>query len=91
MSQIGLDAVGLDTSGAMLQQARRLGGPEYVRGDASSLPFVGETKIVFEALQESFRAGDAVGDLVMVASISNCCPLPSSPGATPIPPGGTSD
>jgi len=39
MAGRGLDVVGVDISGAMLNEARRLGGPRYVPGDAHSLPF----------------------------------------------------
>lgn len=35
----GLHAVGLDVSEAMLNEARRLGGPQYLSGDAHALPF----------------------------------------------------
>lgn len=35
----GLDATGLDTSAAMLAEAQRLGGPEYVAGNAVALPY----------------------------------------------------
>ncbi|MBI3041800.1 MAG: class I SAM-dependent methyltransferase [Betaproteobacteria bacterium] len=35
----GLEAVGLDISEAMLNEARRLGGPRYLPGDALALPF----------------------------------------------------
>jgi ubiquinone/menaquinone biosynthesis C-methylase UbiE len=39
MAQRGLDAVGLDSSAAMLNEARRRGGgPTYIRGDALLLP-----------------------------------------------------
>lgn len=38
MADKGLDAVGLDASDAMLNEARRRGGPTYLRGDASALP-----------------------------------------------------
>jgi SAM-dependent methyltransferase len=39
MAERSLDAVGLDISAPMLNEARRLGGPSYLRGDALSLPF----------------------------------------------------
>jgi SAM-dependent methyltransferase len=39
MAERGLDAVGLDISESMLNEARRLGGPKYLSGDALSLPF----------------------------------------------------
>jgi len=39
MAQRGMDAVGLDRSESMLDEARRLGGkPKYLRGDALLLP-----------------------------------------------------
>jgi SAM-dependent methyltransferase len=39
MAQRGMDAAGLDISEPMLNEARRLGGPGYLSGDAHSLPF----------------------------------------------------
>ena len=69
-------------------RARRL---DITTGRPMGTPIVGEPNIVFEALQESFQAADAVGDLVMVGSISNCCPLPSSLGTAPIRPVRTSE
>jgi SAM-dependent methyltransferase len=39
MADKGLDAVGLDISEPMLNEARRLGGPQYFSGDAHALPF----------------------------------------------------
>lgn len=38
MAEQGLNAVGLDSSEAMLNEARPRGGPAYLRGDAHSLP-----------------------------------------------------
>ncbi len=38
-SELGLRAVGLDLSPAMLAEARRLGSPPCVQGDALALPF----------------------------------------------------
>jgi hypothetical protein len=35
---------------------------------------VGETDVVFDSLKTSFQSAGAFGDVVMVASISNCCP-----------------
>jgi len=40
-----------------------------------STVIVGETDAVFDALKSSFQSAAALGDLVMVASISNCCPV----------------
>jgi SAM-dependent methyltransferase len=39
MAQKGLDAVGVDVAEPMLREARRFGGPRYMRGDALALPF----------------------------------------------------
>jgi len=39
MADRGLHAVGLDISEPMLNEARRLGGPQYLSGDAHALPF----------------------------------------------------
>jgi SAM-dependent methyltransferase len=39
MREQGLHAVGLEVSELMLNEARRLGGAEYLTGDAHSLPF----------------------------------------------------
>lgn len=39
MTARGLDVVGVDISGPMLNEARRLGGSRYLPGDAHSLPF----------------------------------------------------
>jgi SAM-dependent methyltransferase len=40
LAERGLDAVGVDNSEAMLNEARRMGGPRYLTGDAHALPFV---------------------------------------------------
>jgi SAM-dependent methyltransferase len=39
LAERGLDAVGVDISERMLEEARRRGGPRYLHGDALSLPF----------------------------------------------------
>jgi SAM-dependent methyltransferase len=39
MAERGLDAVGVDISAPMLDEARRLGAPCYLPGDAHALPF----------------------------------------------------
>jgi len=43
MAERGLDALGVDISEPMLAEARRLGGPTYLRSDALSLPFADRT------------------------------------------------
>ena len=45
-----------------------------VRVGTMSTVVRGEPDAVFDALKASFRSAEALGDLVMVASISNCCP-----------------
>jgi hypothetical protein len=37
---------------------------------------IGEPNAIFDSLKASFQSAAALGDLVMVASISNCCPDP---------------
>ncbi|HSC94417.1 MAG TPA: class I SAM-dependent methyltransferase [Burkholderiales bacterium] len=39
LAERGLDAVGVDISEPMLNEARRMGGPRYLPGDAHALPF----------------------------------------------------
>jgi SAM-dependent methyltransferase len=39
MRELGYQVTGLDSSAAMLEQAKALNGVEYVAGDATSLPF----------------------------------------------------
>jgi ubiquinone/menaquinone biosynthesis C-methylase UbiE len=39
MRELGYQVTGLDSSAAMLEQAKTLNGVEYVAGDATSLPF----------------------------------------------------
>jgi hypothetical protein len=34
----------------------------------------GEAEAVFDALEASFQSAAALGDVVMVVSLSNCCP-----------------
>lgn len=46
-----------------------------VRPGTMSTIIVGETDAVFDALMSPFQSAAALGDLVMVASISNCCPV----------------
>ena len=46
-----------------------------VTSGAMSTIIVGEADALFDALKASFQSAAAVGDVVMVASISNCCPV----------------
>lgn len=43
MAGRGLDAAGVDISGPMFNEARRLGGPRYLHGDALSLPIADQS------------------------------------------------
>jgi uncharacterized protein YqgV (UPF0045/DUF77 family) len=45
-----------------------------VRPGTMSTVIAGDSDEVFDALKTSFEAAAALGDVVMVASISNCCP-----------------
>ena len=46
-----------------------------VRSGTMSTVVVGDAGKVFDCLKESFRSAAAVGDVVMVVSFSNCCPV----------------
>lgn len=46
-----------------------------VRPGTMSTVIVGDADAVFDSLKASFQSAAALGDLVMVASISNCCPV----------------
>ena len=46
-----------------------------VRAGAMSTLVVGDCGAVFDGLKEAFRSAAAVGDVVMVVSVSNCCPV----------------
>jgi uncharacterized protein YqgV (UPF0045/DUF77 family) len=49
-----------------------------VRPGTMSTVVVGDADAVFDGLKASFQSAAALGDAVMVASISNCCPAPSA-------------
>jgi len=48
-----------------------------VRPGSMSTVIVGEINTVFDSLKESFQSAAALGDVVMVVSLSNCCPMPA--------------
>jgi uncharacterized protein YqgV (UPF0045/DUF77 family) len=48
-----------------------------VRPDTMSTVVIGETGAVFDGLKAAFLRVAALGDTVMVASISNCCQAPA--------------
>ena len=45
-----------------------------VRPGTMSTVVAGDADAVFDSLKASFQSAAALGDVVMVASISNCCP-----------------
>jgi uncharacterized protein YqgV (UPF0045/DUF77 family) len=45
---------------------------------AMSTVIAGDADAVFEGLKAAFAAATARGDVVMVVSLSNCCPLPAA-------------
>jgi uncharacterized protein YqgV (UPF0045/DUF77 family) len=51
----------------------RARGLEVRPGTMSTL-VTGEPGAVFDALKASFQSAAAVGDVVMVVTLSNCCP-----------------
>jgi uncharacterized protein YqgV (UPF0045/DUF77 family) len=48
-----------------------------VRTGSMSTAVFGESDAVFDALRTSFSAAASLGDVVMVATVSNCCPAPA--------------
>lgn len=46
-----------------------------IRPGAMSTVVLGDCDAVFDALKASFQSATELGDVVMVASISNCCPV----------------
>jgi len=52
----------------------RARGLQVTSGTMSTV-IVGETEAVFDALKSAFQAAAVLGDVVMAASISNCCPV----------------
>lgn len=48
-----------------------------IRPGTMSTVISGDLDSVLDGLKDSFKSASALGDVVMVASISNCCPLPS--------------
>jgi len=52
----------------------RASGLDVRPGDMSTV-VVGETEKVFDSLKASFQSAAALGDMVMVVSVSNCCPV----------------
>lgn len=57
-----------------LSDTLRASGLE-VRPGSMSTVVIGESERVFDSLKASFQAAAAVGDVVMVVSFSNCCPV----------------
>jgi uncharacterized protein YqgV (UPF0045/DUF77 family) len=41
----------------------------------------GDADAVFDSLKASFEAAASSGDVVMVVTLSNCCPTPAAPHA----------
>jgi uncharacterized protein YqgV (UPF0045/DUF77 family) len=55
----------------------RARGLDVQPGSMSTL-ISGASDAVFDGLRASFEAAAARGDVVMVVSLSNCCPLPAA-------------
>ena len=49
-----------------------------VRTGTMSTVIAGDSDTVFEGLKAAFDSAAALGDIVMVASVSNCCPAPAA-------------
>jgi len=59
-------------------EAFRATGVE-VRPGAMSTVISGNEDVVFAALREGYRAARVQGDVVMIATLSNACPMPATP------------
>ena len=59
-------------------EAFRATGVEVHPG-AMSTVITGNEEAVFAALREGYRAARVQGDVVMVATLSNACPMPATP------------
>jgi len=51
-----------------------------VQSGAMSTVIAGTEDAVFAALREGYLAARVQGDVVMVATLSNACPIPATPG-----------
>lgn len=59
------------------REAFRAHGLDATTGTMSTV-VAGEADTVFDALKSAFQSAAAHGDVVMVTSVSNCCPLPDT-------------
>jgi uncharacterized protein YqgV (UPF0045/DUF77 family) len=57
-----------------LTEILRTSGLEVRPGPTSTL-VVGESSKIFDTLKASFQSAATLGDVVMVVSFSNCCPV----------------
>jgi len=55
----------------------RARGLDVTPGPMSTL-VAGDADAVFDCLKASFQSAAALGDVVMVVSLSNCCPTPAA-------------
>jgi uncharacterized protein YqgV (UPF0045/DUF77 family) len=49
-----------------------------VQPGTMSTVVAGDADVVFDCLKAAFQSAAALGDVVMVVSLSNCCPLPAA-------------
>jgi len=59
---------------SMVADVLRAAGLE-VRPGSMSTVIVGDSERVFDSLKASFQSAATLGDVVMVVSFSNCCPV----------------
>lgn len=57
-----------------MAEVLRAAGLDVRPGNMSTV-VVGESGKVFDSLKASFQSAATLGDVVMVVSVSNCCPL----------------
>lgn len=70
--ELGIDATGLDSSLAMLEQARTLNGGIYVEGDALALPFVERSFDATSLITTLEFVADPVQALTEASRVARC-------------------
>ena len=83
-AQVSLYPLGRDHLGPAIQEAVAIFHAHAlsVRPGEMSTVISGDGIEVFEALREAFTRAAENGPVVMTTTISNACPVPSSPTAT---------
>jgi len=76
-AQVSLYPLGRDQLGPVIDAVVKLfrGRDLRVEAGAMSTVLAGDDEVVFEALRDALRLVTAAGEAVMVATLSNACPV----------------